>query len=431
MFNQFQAELYQRLQNFELDDPTHEFGFIRHLMKNNGWTEHYAHRAIAEYKKFAFLTVVAEHQIVPSDATDQVWHAHLLLTQSYWSEFCPLILGKKLHHHPARGGKTERAEFHHLYIQTIASYRQYFGTPPQDIWSPPDVRFGKELKMQRFSKVDNWIIPKQLPRLKLNLIEFSLILSLFIFFTLFFANAVLASQAVDSSYDNLHQKIILISVIFSGLLYFVVRTPGKQEQKPLLDTYQVAYLGGGRNRAVELAIARLVHQGYLLPNIRNRTFAIAKRASKELNELELEIMQRVRQIPEFKPLIADLMPQTCFLKTSLRQQRLLVDEVWSIALVTIQIAIVFCCSIILGFGVFSFAIALLNYTYYRDLTVDLRTRWGDRVFRDIRRSHNSFDPIQRFALYGESALSGGALDDLKQIYKAQQEADTGGCGCGC
>ena len=184
--------------------------------------------------------------------------------------------------------------------------------------------------MRRISTVDNWILLKELPQLKLYLIEFSLILSLFIFFTLFFANAVLASQVVNSSYNNLQPKILLISVVFSRLLHFVVRTPGRQEQKPLLDTYQLAYLGGGRNRAVELAIARLVHQGYLLPNIRNRTLAIAKQASTELNELELEIMNRVQQIPEFKPLKADLMPQTCFLKTSLRQHRLLVDEVWII-----------------------------------------------------------------------------------------------------
>ncbi len=431
MFNQFQAELYQRLQDFELDDPTQEFGFIRHLMKNHGWTEHYAHKAIAEYKKFAFLTVVADHQVVPSDAVDQVWHAHVLLTQSYWEEFCPLILGKKLHHHPARGGKTERAEFHNLYLQTIASYQQYFGIPPQDIWSPPDIRFGKELKMQRISTIDNWIAPKQLPQLNSTLIEFSLILSLFIFFTLFFANAVLASQVVNSSYNNLHHKIILISVIFSGLLHFVVRTPGRQEQKPLLNIYQVAYLGGGRNRAVELAIARLVYLGYLLPNVQNRTFAIAKKVNTELNKLEQKIMEEVKRTPEFKKLKTDSIPQTSFLKISLRQHKLLVDEVWSTALVTIEIAMVFCCSMIFSFGVFPFATTLISYTYLRHLTVDLKTRWGDRVLKDIRRSHNSFDPIQRFALYGESALSGGALDDLKQIYKAQQEADTGGCGCGC
>ncbi len=61
-----------------------------------------------------------------------------------------------------------------------------------------------------------------------------------------------------------------------------------------------------------------------------------------------------------------------------------------------------------------------------------RTCWGDFVLSEIKQCHNSFDIVQRFALYGESALSGGALDDLKQIYKAQQEADAGGCGgCGC
>jgi hypothetical protein len=78
MLNAFQAALYQRLQDFELDDPTHEFGFTRHLMKNHGWTLTYAQRAIAEYKKFAFLTVVANHQVAPSDQVDQVWHAHVL-----------------------------------------------------------------------------------------------------------------------------------------------------------------------------------------------------------------------------------------------------------------------------------------------------------------------------------------------------------------
>ncbi|MEO0836850.1 MAG: TIGR04222 domain-containing membrane protein, partial [Cyanobacteria bacterium J06642_3] len=199
MFNQFQAELYQRLQNYKLDDPSHEFGFTRHLMKNHGWTEKYAYRAIAEYKKFAFLTVVADHQIAPSDAVDQVWHAHILLTQSYWSDFCPNILRQKLHHHPARGGEAERAEFHHLYRQTIASYRHYFGNPPQDIWSPPEIRFGKELKMQRISTRDNWIIPKSLPKFKFNQIKFSLVLGLFIFLICLGKTAI-ASQSI--SIDN-------------------------------------------------------------------------------------------------------------------------------------------------------------------------------------------------------------------------------------
>jgi len=94
MMSSEQSALYRRLEDFALDDPNHEFGFTRHLMKSHGWTIDYAQRAIKEYKKFAFLTVAVDHQVVPSDAVDQVWHAHILLTNSYWEEFCLLVLQK-------------------------------------------------------------------------------------------------------------------------------------------------------------------------------------------------------------------------------------------------------------------------------------------------------------------------------------------------
>lgn len=171
IFNPVQSALYQRLQAFEIDDPTHEFGFTRHLLRNHGWTDAFAQRAIAEYKKFAFLAVVAQHQVVPSDQVDQLWHAHLLLTKSYWGEFCPKILEKNLHHHPTRGGQEERERFHKLYVQTIASYRQYFGEPPTDIWSPPDRRFGADLKMRRINLSENWVIPKFLPYIRISQVQ--------------------------------------------------------------------------------------------------------------------------------------------------------------------------------------------------------------------------------------------------------------------
>ena len=72
MFDAMQSALYQRLEAYQLNDSTHEFGFVRHLMKSHGWTEDYSLRAIAEYKKFVFLAVVADHQVVPSDQVDQV-----------------------------------------------------------------------------------------------------------------------------------------------------------------------------------------------------------------------------------------------------------------------------------------------------------------------------------------------------------------------
>ncbi len=41
MNNAAQTDLYQRLQDFELDDPTHEFGFTRHLMKSQAQSHHW------------------------------------------------------------------------------------------------------------------------------------------------------------------------------------------------------------------------------------------------------------------------------------------------------------------------------------------------------------------------------------------------------
>jgi len=125
-----QQQLYQRICAYELDDPSHEIGFLAHLMRANGWGRLLALAAIEEYRKFVFLALEANHQVTPSDQVDQVWHLHLLFSDAYWNDFCPRVLGRPLHHHPARGGQAERDRFHELYRATIHSYRQHFGEPP-------------------------------------------------------------------------------------------------------------------------------------------------------------------------------------------------------------------------------------------------------------------------------------------------------------
>ena len=429
------SELYQRLQNYQLDDSTHEFGFTRHLMKNHGWTENYTHRAIAEYKKFAFLTVVTDHQIVPSDQVDQVWHAHVLLTQSYWSEFCLKILCQKLHHHPARGGKEERAEFHELYRQTIASYRQYFGEPPLDIWSPPEVRFGKELKMQRVSKVDNWIIPKNLFQKCSSRLTITLGIIALVIAVISMQQVLATSTSEVSNSESLGDWYYFLVSIFIGLLIrYQIRQPSTQSQKPLLDIYEVAYLAGGQKRAVELAITKLVHQGFLKPNVRHRTFAIAKTLVTEANYLEHQVMKRVHRTPEFKGLKEVYGYKIDDLRMQLVQYKLLSELYPFVFLSYIIILFLY----FFPFGGEIISENQISYFWYINLVAVLcliipgfRTRWGDLVLADIRKRDTGFEPMERFALYGESTLSGGVLDDLKQIYKAQLEEDAGGCGCGC
>jgi uncharacterized protein (TIGR04222 family) len=450
MLNSIQSDLYQRLQAFELDDPSHEFGFTRHLMKSQGWTLNYAHRAIAEYKKFAFLTGVVEHQVVPSDQVDQVWHAHVLCTQSYWEEFCPNILGKKLHHQPARGGRAERTEFHDLYAQTIASYRHFFGAPPPDIWSPPDRRFGAELKMQRVSVSEHWMIPKRLPQWQSP--QTFIIATTLALVTVGCREIEPRSPlgSVINALINDQRAILLIAFILGLIVRYCIRIPHQRPQKPELDIYQIAYLAGGSSRVAGLVMMQLVHQGYLRPNVRNRTLAIAKILPEEAPPLQKLVMRQVQKTPEFKSLLQSSQRQTQFLQeqlalsTQLQQKKLLMNR-WN-TLLSMSF-ILFMIITFLGALIFGLLSSLnlkitmepllitlwsaVGLTTFCCLAPGARTRWGSFILAEIRQKHDVYDPTQRFALYGDRVLSGGALDDLKQMFKAEKEDAKGGCGCGC
>lgn len=468
MKKNFQANLYKRLQAFELDDPAHQFGFTRHLMRNQGWTLDYAQRAIIEYKKFAFLTVVVNHQVTPSDQVDQVWHTHLIFTQSYWEEFCPKVLKKTLHHHPTRGGRAERAKFHHLYAQTIASYRQFFGSPPVDIWSPPDVRFGAVLKMQRVNLSEHWVIPKRLPQLHLAK-TLSIIALMACILTISWSSAAegfpIGQAATDISSDPFFIAICGC-IIFGLILRYIIRSPSRQPQKPQLDSYQIAYLAGGNSRAVELAIVQLVRQGYLHPNVHNRTFAIKKRLPSEASTLEQQVMQQVQQNPTINKLRAACLniSEIKFVRSSLEQKKLLIEG-WS-AVMGLSFALLLCMAVLGGvllciidilirivtFGEFSLVFIMsipdiqqhlymieivFMYFYFAMLLITLccftpreHTRWGSQILAEIEKTHDTYDVIQRFALSGYKTLSGGSLDDLKQMLTDEAKEDAAsGCGC--
>lgn len=465
MFNSVQTDLYQRLQDFELDDQTHEFGFTRHLIKNHGWTLIQTQRAICEYKKFAFLAIVADHQVVPSDRVDQVWHAHVLLTQSYWEEFCPKVLGQKLHHHPARGGKEERAEFHILYAKTIASYRHFFGSPPTDIWSSPDRRFDAELKMQRINFSEHWVIPKKIPQQHIRkvLIALTIVTSIAI-------GSVKSVQAANlkmvlSDYVIQPSMIFTLSIMLGIGLRYWIQMPGKKAQKPQLDIYQIARLAGGESRAIELAIVKLVEQGYLRPNVLHRTLGIEKSLPAGANKLEQQVMFQARITPSLEKiqLPTRYKGKILLLEKQLKDEQLFMTD-WQDAIgksftkflyltfSLVTLLILFCSML----SLFDFMLPLVSpflsiiISYEVGTTISIswfvtgivtyccfvpsgRTRWGNRTLADIRKKHDIYDASQRFALDGYQTLSGGALDDLKQIYQDRQkaEAEAGGCGCGC
>jgi len=130
-----QQELWENIQNFQLDDPTSAFPFSKKLAKENNWANNFTNRAIGEYKKFIFLCCISPTGASPSAIVDEVWHLHLTYTDSYWIRFCKHTLQKDIHHHPSKGGETEHEKHISWYESTLQLYEVTFDMkPPGDIW---------------------------------------------------------------------------------------------------------------------------------------------------------------------------------------------------------------------------------------------------------------------------------------------------------
>jgi hypothetical protein len=164
--NSEQSKFWQKIRSFELDNAASDLTFTDRLARENAWSHEFAVRSIEEYKKFMFLLCIEGESLTPSDEVDQVWHLHLLYTESYWDTFCSNILSKKVHHGPTKGGEAEYNKYRELYQKTLLAYFRAFNQhPPRDIWPDPETRF-RETRFQRINRDEHWIIPKNLFRNK-------------------------------------------------------------------------------------------------------------------------------------------------------------------------------------------------------------------------------------------------------------------------
>jgi hypothetical protein len=157
--------LWQKIEDFKLDDPNADFKFSHRLARENGWTLRYAGRVIEEYKKFLFLCCTG-NAVTPSDPVDQAWHLHLTFTRSYWIDLCCNTLQKDIHHNPTKGGKQEADKFNTYYTTSQQLYTSKFGSlPPADIWQDNHTRFS-DINFQRVNTGKFWLIRK--PRLSVH-----------------------------------------------------------------------------------------------------------------------------------------------------------------------------------------------------------------------------------------------------------------------
>lgn len=155
-----QQSLFDSIVSFDIDGGPVAFPFARRLARENNWSSAYTERALREYRRFLFLAAEAGHPVTPSEQVDEVWHLHMLYTDSYWNRLCKEVLPKPLHHGPTKGGKSESDKFTDWYAKTLDSYRRFFGeAPPVDIWPVSEDRFAPK-DIRKIDMADHWVIRK-------------------------------------------------------------------------------------------------------------------------------------------------------------------------------------------------------------------------------------------------------------------------------
>ncbi len=117
--------------------------FANKIMKKHGLPRAFTFRAIEEYKKFVYFSVISDFIVTPSKYIDLIWHEHLLFSKAY-REFCNDVIDYQFDHQPELVAMEDQTELYTTqYLETLDLYRNEFGMePPENIWGTP--KFNKE-----------------------------------------------------------------------------------------------------------------------------------------------------------------------------------------------------------------------------------------------------------------------------------------------
>jgi uncharacterized protein (TIGR04222 family) len=460
-----QAELWQRIDGFSIDDEGAIFRFTDRLARENGWSRSFAKRVVREYKRFVFLAMAAGHAVTPSDEVDEAWHLHLTYTRSYWNGLCRDVLGKPLHHVPTRGGPAERERHVAQYEQTLETYERMFGhSPPADIWPPADVRFDKNARYERVNRADAWVIRKpRFPRFARNgsLIAGAIAAPLLV--------GVVNPLNIDGP-QFLVFYAILCSIAFLlayALRQFLRPDEPADDTKPLTP-YEVACLGNGPPGVLRACLASLLVNERIEPvddgkAKKFKTVVPAEIGDHEVERAMLTVAERVGATTG--ELLEAGRPAAESIEKSL-QDRKLMESRESFAAARWVPAAVFGAVFLLG-------VAKLALGIYRDkpiiflavilvvfflaaaislLRVPLRTRRGDELLNQLKSQHDrlksldlypqgsmtgaplaSNDLLLAAGLFGLTALHHPDIDALNKSLKPISDQSSSGCGAssGC
>lgn len=403
--------LLARLEAYSPDDPASAFPFSAKLAKENGWSSDHARRVVAEYKRFAFLAMTADHVVAPSDQVDQAWHLHITYTRSYWEEFCGRVLGRPLHHEPSKGGRPEEHKYRDLYVRTLESYRRAFGEePPADIWPSVDVRFGEDARFVRVNRARHWIIPK--PRRLLRSIRFAPLTAPLLALASCGSAAVAMVNPMDMPGPDFLIFFAVLSLATFGtgaLICWLLRGPGPSSVDLLqtdLTPYEAAMVAGGPVQVIASALAVLVKRNaieVLLPTSQGGgTFIVRSRLDDQAHPIEHAVWNTVH---EFGPSsLAEIddesTPWMTLLRSDLAARGLVLSNIASNRIRKTGMVVAMAAPLVGSIKVFvglqrgkpvdflimgTVATVLLALFFFRKYP--LRTRVGDALLKQMRRQN--------------------------------------------
>lgn len=454
--NEHERDLYRRLVAFAFDEPGTPLTFAARLARENGWSRAYADRVIEEYKKFAFLAMVAGHPVCPSEDVDEAWHLHLTYTESYWRDFCKL-LGRPLHHHPTKGGAAELEKHVTWYEQTLGSYGRFFEhDPPETIWPPSAERFHLGRGHRRVDLNNHWVIPK--PRLKHV-------------GAVFMAAGPAAAMTFNPfDFDGptflvLYSILFVLAVLGAFLLRQILRASDIVSTSDSLDPYEAAYLAGGKRLAIRAALGSLVDRGALavrkvekkilklFPAVTEYRLETQQPPDESSPELEQVILLAAAGDGQTIPKLHETADAPAGrLANRLECEGLLLDDNQSAqarywpALLVAGLAVFGTIKIVVGVyrdrpvGFLLLAVIVTFIVAAVFLKRTLRSRAGDQLLNELRRKHSGLnvaahdmpatDLILATALFGTVVLNGGPLDELRAALAAPTKQGGGASGCG-
>lgn len=251
--------LWQRLSDYRFGGEQAQ-AFVDRVAHACQSTRETAQEAIEEYRRFCFLAVGAGHAVTPSEIVDRVWHTHMTDTRDYWLKFCPEALEQPLHHSPSLGGLAEDERHRRQYLDTVDSYRRYFGDPPPRFWadeSQPARLTADESVWLPLTRVNSpWLFePKGLGRW-------------FWGWSGLLAAVFLLGGAGNGTFDPLEWRGGWFLALYFAVIGWTY-TAGNAVQRALrgragagtelpADSIELGFLAGGAERAADVAVVELL-----------------------------------------------------------------------------------------------------------------------------------------------------------------------------